>query len=227
MTKHITFVATIVILVGAFGGCSGESQVVETPQKLNASDSTDSIDRAIQRTMEEARRAIDDLGVTEAAMPRIEAALDRLAQNPGLKEEKEGELREVHGGGVASAVLASEIDNGLTLILARFQPGKSTPVHDHGTWAVAYVLEGRDRYTQWERLDDGNDPQHAELKVKSETLLRPGDTVHWLNPPHDIHSQQAIDVFAWELILFGSNPLQGTLHYFDPATGRVEEKKPQ
>ena len=188
-------------------------------------DRTIDLREAIQETMAEARRAVDELGVTKAAMHRIQAALGQLARVPGLKEHSD--LREVHGGGVASAVLSSDGNDGLTLILARFQPDKPTPIHDHGTWAVAYVLEGQDRYTQWKRLDDGDDPQRAELQVKYEKTLGPGDSVYWFNPPHDIHSQQAMDGFAWELILFGKNPLHGTLHYFDHTTGRVTEKKPQ
>ena len=158
-------------------------------------------------------------------MHRIQTALSRLARVPGLKERSD--LREVHGGGVASAVLSSDENDGLTLILARFQPGAPTPIRDHGTWAVAYVVEGQERYIQWERLDDGGDPQRAELQVKYERILGPGDTVYWFDPPHDIHSQQALDGVAWELLLFGRNPLQGTLHYFDLRTGHVTEKKPQ
>ena len=180
---------------------------------------------AIQQTMAEARRAVDELGVTKAAMQRIQTALGQLARAPGLKEHTE--LREVHGGGVASAILSTEGADGLTLILARFEPGKPTPIHDHGTWAVAYVLEGKDRYIHWKRLDDGHDPQRAELEVKYEKILGPGDAVNWFGPPDDIHSQQALDGAAWELVLFGRNPLHGTLHYFDPTSGQVTEKKPQ
>lgn len=157
-------------------------------------------------------------------MQQIQAALQRLAEVPGLRSHSEP--REVHGGGVASAVLGSESRSGLTLILARFTPGMSTPVHDHGTWAVAYVLEGQDRYTQWERLDEGGDPGRAELRVKYERVLEPGDAVYWFSPPHDIHSQEALGGPTWELILFGKNPLQGTLHYFDPPTGRVTTMDP-
>lgn len=174
--------------------------------------------------MAEAREAIDELGVTDAALRRIETALGRLARAPGLKERSD--LREVHGGGVASAVLGTEGSDGLTLILARFQPGMPTPIHDHGTWAVAYLLEGEERYTQWKRLDDGVDPGRANLGVKYERILRPGDAVHWFNPPQDIHSQEALGGVAWELLLFGRNPLHGTLHYFDRETARVTKKAP-
>jgi predicted metal-dependent enzyme (double-stranded beta helix superfamily) len=112
------------------------------------------------------------------------------------------------------------------LILTRFQPGRATPVHDHGSWAVAYVVDGRERYVHWQRLDDGSDPRRADVKAKYERTLGPGDAVYWFDPPHDIHSQEAVDGVAWELLLFGRNPQQRTLQYFDPKTGLVTRRVP-
>ena len=158
-------------------------------------------------------------------MLSIKSELEKLAKMPDLTKQ---EVKEIHGGGVASTVLSSDGDEDLTLILARFDPGISTPIHDHSTWAVALVVEGRERYIHWERMDDGNDPKKAELRIKYEKTLEPGDYVYWFDPPHDIHSQEALDSHAWELLLFGKNPLRGvSLHYFDKETGVVTTKKPQ
>jgi len=44
--------------------------------------------------------------------------------------------------------------------------------------------------------------------------------VAWLGPPHDIHSQQGIDVDAMELVLFGKNVTSIPRSYYDPATGQ-------
>ena len=220
---QLKWLAASLLLALMVPGCSEKTDgPTQVPSQVAAAET--SIDAVIQETLNEARQAIDLHGVSEAAMPRIKAALQKLAQASGLKEHSE--LREIHGGGVASAVLRSESDQGLTLILARFSPGMTTPIHDHGSWAVAYVVEGQERYTQWERRDDGSDPDHAELGVKYERVLGPGDSVHWFNPPHDIHSQEALEGYTWELILFGSNPLHGTLHYFDPSTGQVTAREP-
>jgi predicted metal-dependent enzyme (double-stranded beta helix superfamily) len=210
------------ILVASSWSCAGRPEG-ESHGSRGVS-AAKSLHDVIEETMAEARRAVNEHGVTEVAMLRIQAALGQLARAPGLK--KQNDLRELHGGGAASAVLSSDGLDDLTLILARFQPGRSTPIHDHGTWAVAYVVEGKDRYTQWERLDDGGNSEHAKLQVKYERTLGPGDAVYWFDPPHDIHSQEAIQGITWELLLFGRNPLGGTLHYFDAATGRVTTKEP-
>ncbi len=213
MIRGFLILLTSLLLVAVGPGCVGSHH-----------GDSHSVNAAIDETMAEARRTVAELGVTEEAMQRIEVLLARLAAVPGLQGH--GELREVHGGAVASAVLRSDGNDGLTLILARFQPGITTPIHDHGTWAVIHVLEGQERYKHWDRLDDGRDPQHAELEVKYERVLGPGDSVHWFQPPEDIHSQETLEQVTWELILFGRNPLHGTLQYFDPSTGQVTTKAP-
>ncbi len=43
------------------------------------------------------------------------------------------ELKTLHGGGAASAVLQTDPD-GLTLMLGLFSPKAETPVHDHKSW---------------------------------------------------------------------------------------------
>ena len=88
-------------------------------------------------------------------------------------------------------------------------------------------MEGRDEYIQWERLDDGTDPQHSRLRVKYERVLGPGDSVYWHDPPHDIHSQLAIDEVTWELVLFGKNPLRTARQYFDLQSGQVTRRNPR
>ncbi len=186
---------------------------------------SDPVQALITGTMAEARRAIDEHGVTETAMRRIQAALHKLAQISGLHDH--ASFQELHRSGAAASVLASEGPEGLTLVFARFPPDAPTPVHDHNTWGVAYVMEGHDRYIHWERLDDGRDSEHAQLRVQYEKALGPGDSVYWLDPPGDIHSQQGENETAWELVLFGKNAMQATRHYFDAATGHVTVAKPQ
>lgn len=185
----------------------------------------DPLRKAIQVAMAGARRAVNEKGVTEAAMGDICGVLARLAQEPNLKNAYA--MSNLHGGGATSVVLASESDDGLTLRLSRLEPGRPTPVHDHGSWAVAYVVEGRDRYVHWRRLDDGAGHDHAALEVEYRRTLTSGDCVHWLDPPHDIHSQEAVGEPTWELVLFGKNHGKTPRQYFDPASGQVTRRLPQ
>jgi hypothetical protein len=98
-------------------------------------------------------------------------------------------------------------------------------VHDHLTWGVLHVLEGRDVYVPWQRIDAASDPHRAELRRLEPLTLEAGQSTHWLGPPRDIHSQQTGPSDVWELIMTGKNVLgDGVIrhrHYFDPDSGRV------
>ena len=163
-------------------------------------------------------------GVTVESLHAIGSALGAAALEPGFVPETE--LRSLHGSDSAATLLQSDPD-GLTLMLARFSPAEETPIHDHGSWGVACVVSGRDRYRGWGRLDDGSRPDRAEVRVIEERELGPGDFVTWLDPPRDIHSQQGVDEPALELVLFGRNVLKVPRHYFDPETGSVRVALPQ
>lgn len=184
------------------------------------------LQRSIEQTLIESRRAVDQFGVTETTVDTICKALGQLAKQAGLKEEYR--LRQLHGGGATSVILASEGDEGMTLRLSKFEPDKPTPIHDHGCWAIAYVMEGHDDYIHWERTDDGSDPGRANLRIKHKKTLQPGDCVHWTDPPGDIHSQRAVGgEAAWELVLFGKNHGRTPRQYFDPDSGKVTRRLPQ
>ena len=186
----------------------------------------DQVKGAIEWTVAEARRAVDAHGVSDSAMQLIREALRRLAETPGL-EDHAGRLRELHGSDAAATVLASEGPEGLTLVLGRFLPDAPTPVHDHGSWGIIYVLKGHDRYVHWQRLDDGTNPERAQLIVEHEKVLGPGDSTHWFDPPKDIHSQQGHGDTVLELVLFGRDTMRAPRHYFDVETGRVAVRRPQ
>lgn len=186
------------------------------------------LESAYEATLEEADAAIRKFGVTDSAMLRIQSALARLAARPSLRNP--ANLQQIHGSPKSNAaVLASRGDDGLTLFLTRFEPGHATPVHDHQTWGVAHVIEGRDHYVHWDVDDAGGGHERAEVRKATGVILVPGGSVYWFPPPHDLHSQEALDGVVWELVLAGKNFLApgvlGHRHYYDPKTGDVTHMK--
>ncbi|MDX1479676.1 MAG: hypothetical protein R3301_18315 [Saprospiraceae bacterium] len=176
--------------------------------------------------MAESRDALEKFGVTEDAMRAIQKSLAKLAGQGNLKDLVD--LDEIHGSSsMTAAPLASDGENGITLFIVRFAAESTTPVHDHLTWGVIHVLEGRDRYIQWERTDDGSSEGHAELRVKKEQILMPGESVYWLAPPEDIHSQETMDEEVWELVIAGRDLMSEGVthhrHYYDPAASTVSK----
>jgi hypothetical protein len=177
-----------------------------------------SLKSLLSDTLRKARLQVADQGPSELSVPLIVDCLRELGQAPGLKEAVP--LRPLHRGTAAGNVLASEGRDGITLFLARLNPEAPTPIHDHGTWGVAYVFDGRDRYLQWSMPGMADDPGRTPLHLRYERILAPGDS-EWFVPPDDIHSQQGEGGYAWELILFGRDITQFPRRYFDPDTGRV------
>jgi len=75
-----------------------------------------------------------------------------------------------------------------------FAPGVPTAVHDHGSWGAAVVVDGRDRYERFTVAD-------GRAALDTTFWLEPGDAVWWLDPPGDVHRQEAADGGATELVL--------------------------
>lgn len=157
-------------------------------------------------------------GVDDESLAAVGRLLTEVSRDPAFIPQTE--LRSLHGGDTTSAVLQTDPD-GLTLMLARFSAQEETPVHDHSSWGVACVVQGKDRYRHWHHDDEGR------LKVLYEKELGPGSFVTWLDPPHDIHSQQGVGGPAFELVLFGKNTMIIPRNYYNPETGEVRTALPQ
>ena len=171
----------------------------------------------VARVMEDSR-AILARGVTIESLEAIGHRLARAGLHQNLIAGSE--MRQMHGGDSSFTVLQTDPD-GLTLVFGRFSAKEETPVHDHGSWGVACVIQGVDRYRHWEIAGDGT------VRLLYERELGPGEFATWLDPPADIHSQQGIAEPALELIMFGKNVMALPRHYYDTKTGEVTTALPQ
>lgn len=88
--------------------------------------------------------------------------------------------------GFGVCVLHEECDHQLAVFIASWLPGRGTPPHDHGTWAIVAGIEGTERNTFWKRLDDGTRPGYAEIEQAGQRDLGAGDVIAM--PAGAIHS---------------------------------------
>jgi predicted metal-dependent enzyme (double-stranded beta helix superfamily) len=181
------------------------------------------MDARLERLFADARAVLAASGVTDTGLAAIGRLLAELATEPWVREV---ELAPKHGGMSESRVLRSDGAEDLTLTLARFKAEQATGVHDHGAWGVACVVDGHDRYQRWERLDAGEEPGRARLRLVAEQICGPGHVTWWLDRPHDIHNQQGAGGPVRELVLFGRDTSRIPRRYFDPETGTVREALP-
>ncbi|MFT4039297.1 MAG: hypothetical protein QM692_14010 [Thermomicrobiales bacterium] len=158
-------------------------------------------------------------GDSPAARAHIQAALEALARTPEVLPEIA--LQQLHETGSTATILHQGPDGQGALMLLRLPAEAPTPIHNHNTWGVACVVQGRNRYWNWERLDDLSDPDRAEVRLVEIIDHGPGESVAWGDPPQDLHAQQGIDEAAYEFVFFGRNPNLQPRAYFDPETGAV------
>lgn len=79
--------------------------------------------------------------------------------------------------GFAVHLLHEEDDHSLAVLLVNWLPGRGTPPHDHGTWALVAGIEGSERNVRYARIDDGSREDYAELEVKSDFPAPAGELV--------------------------------------------------
>jgi predicted metal-dependent enzyme (double-stranded beta helix superfamily) len=83
-------------------------------------------------------------------------------------------------------LLHEEDDHALATFVVTWLPQRTTPPHDHGTWAVVAGLDGEERNFMWRRLDDGFRPGHADVELTGQSVVGAGDVIAL--PSGAIHS---------------------------------------
>lgn len=72
-----------------------------------------------------------------------------------------------------------------------WEPNYPYHIHDHGSWGVMGSLVNQVRETKYRRLDDGSQCDYAELEVRTETVIQPGQTTFVLPLNEGIHRMVA------------------------------------
>jgi predicted metal-dependent enzyme (double-stranded beta helix superfamily) len=185
-----------------------------TPQNEDRDNNTVSTERnqAVQALLADARRIIDEKGVTREALDAISARLLTLATHRALFNTADFPPPQRDSGDTSTRYRLNPDENGLALYLNSLLPGKTTIPHNHDTWAVIAAIDGEELNRVYRRTDDASDPDRAKLEVAQEVLVRPGVPIAFL--PEDIHS----------IHVDGTEP---TLHFhlygrpLDTLTGRL------
>lgn len=111
-------------------------------------------------------------------------------------------------------LLHEETDHSLAVLAVAWLPGRSAPVHDHGTWAVVGGVEGVERNRHWRRKDDGSRPGYAEVYEIGDDLIGPGQVLPML--PSAIHSvANDTDATTLSLHVYGMHPNFTSRSQFD------------
>jgi predicted metal-dependent enzyme (double-stranded beta helix superfamily) len=112
-------------------------------------------------------------------------------------------------------LLHEESDHALAVFVVTWLPKRTTPPHNHGTWAVVAGLEGEERNFVWRRTDDGTRPGHAAVELAHQSVVGAGDVIAL--PSGTIHSvTNEGDRVSVSLHVYGRHVNHTERSQFDP-----------
>jgi predicted metal-dependent enzyme (double-stranded beta helix superfamily) len=90
--------------------------------------------------------------------------------------------------GWSVTMLYDEPDYPLTVQMVAWEPGRVSPIHNHGCWGLVALLAGQEKNTIWRRATDVEHPDRIEQV--GELCLEPGQIISFL--PETIHCVEAL-----------------------------------
>ena len=154
-----------------------------------------------------------------AGREQVRNRLEHLLQNPDfVRRHCEQAPRGLH-------VLYEDPGLGFQVLAHINDKARTSPPHDHGaSWAIYGQATHYAEMTEWEREDDGRDPEHAKLKPVKKYRLMPGQA--GIYQDGKIHSIDYPD-HARFVRVTGTNLDRIHRVRFDPHTGEVKRMTPQ
>ncbi len=163
-----------------------------------------------------ASETTDDMAI----IGRVRPLAQRLAGQPDWLSRDHYACDSEQGNGLH--LLHEEPDHRLAVFAVSWLPGRGTPPHDHGTWAVVAGVDGAERNVFWRCLDDGSRSGHAEIVENGESTVGPGEVIALR--PDDIHSVvNDGDQVTVSLHVYGMHVNHTGRSEFDPETNRVRK----
>lgn len=145
-------------------------------------------------------------------LPHIRRRVRQLILNSYWLKTRRGEPDPKTG--VALITLYDEIGYPLTVQNVTANPGIVTPIHNHGTWGVVALLEGRERHTFWRRSGHPEFPDKLEQVGQKD--LEVGEIISFM--PNAIHQVETLGPEpALTFQLYGDTQPQSR-YQFDPET---------
>ncbi len=119
-------------------------------------------------------------------LPLIRMRVRQLVMNSYWVRTRHTEPNSQTGVGILP--LYDEIGYPLTVQNETMLPGTMSNIHNHGTWGVVMVIDGKEEHTFWRRVPEANAPDRIELVGRK--ILTPGEILSFM--PDAIHQSKAV-----------------------------------
>lgn len=175
----------------------------------------------MQRFIAEARAACEGETTISHILSRTEAALKALLADPACLDGLALDRQEHR-----SWKVYTDPDHLFCIHVSRQKPNYRRGVHDHGElgWAVYGVFEGEVVQELYERLDDGSQPEHAQLRPLPPIVQHAGDaTVIPVGGAHAPHNEDGRD--AWTVVIRSRDLTTIWRNFYDVHKDRVVRRR--
>ena len=138
---------------------------------------------AVGEAIAEIREIENTRGVSRDSLPAIRDVLLELADKRELFSEQDFPSA---SGEPLLYLLSEDDDHRFALYLSTGLPGRSSPPHNHTTWAVIVGIDGEEENRIYRRLDDGSESGKSRVEVEDKFVVKRGTGICFM--PDDIHS---------------------------------------
>lgn len=159
----------------------GSYQVFQPPREWNLLRNS----YYFHRFLTEVEDAIENVEEESIALPKLRLLVRQLIVNSYWIRTQAPEPS--HKTGISTRLLYDEIGYPLTVQLVSCLPEVKSSIHNHGTWGIVVVLEGKEINTLWRRVPDVE--FRDRIEPTCEITLLPGDIIGFT--PDAIHSIQS------------------------------------
>ena len=130
---------------------------------------------SLQNYIDDLRRICAQSSDEDEIFVQLAPLAEQVVAEPSWLQPKHYQADEEQGFGVH--LLHEEADHSLAVFAVNWLPGRGTPPHDHGTWAVVAGIEGVERNVRYRRVDDKSRDDYAKLEIKKEFDAVPGEAL--------------------------------------------------
>jgi predicted metal-dependent enzyme (double-stranded beta helix superfamily) len=134
--------------------------------------------------VEAVERCLDRRPALPVLIKELSALTKQLVKEPSWLPDQ---FREPCADNYARHLLHRDLHNRFVVLALVWQPGQGTPIHDHRCWGLMGMVQNQLEIVNYERLDDGSRPGHAELRETDGIDACAGATAYILPPYQEIH----------------------------------------
>lgn len=118
---------------------------------------------------------------------RVRKNMERLVRDAQFVEKYFGDAVEA---GARRVHMDPEL--GFEVLAYRSPKARTSPAHDHGdSWALYAQVKDYTEMTEWERTDDGRDPDRATLAIQRKYKLNAGEVgLYWGSQLHSTYTPE-------------------------------------